>query len=432
MSIRISDPSLTLATVLGPNDLLILDQVDITQVTGYKTKNIKGSAFYLLGGPFISEPNYGGSNVGVMFQGVKGTIATPTTDIDAPFIFQKASNISGNAGNNSTMLISHDMYAPFGSPAATVTWCTGLTVMATDKVGGAAGSNARFYEAFRAMAVIPAGVCGNPAGIITAAIANAGSTFATGLVAIEAQTFNATGVDQPAPSSLNPNFIACSYMASNFATNKCDAAFYANHFSPSPFRTGVFIASNSVDHTAFYNQASVVNGIDLSTGSYSGQQIAGIGFTIDPTGILTVSPSTAASIKINGAAATSSQLQISINTTQIAAFYGDTTQVIISAVANIPIKFNTNNALKATLNASGGFYVGSTNTDPGANNIGVQGVYKVAANQVVGARVTGYTAMTGSADKATSYATGSVTLAQLAGRVMQLQADLTTHGLIGA
>lgn len=51
--------------------------------------------------------------------------------------------------------------------------------------------------------------------------------------------------------------------------------------------------------------------------------------------------------------------------------------------------------------------------------------------KVVGARDTGWTAMTGTPDKSTSYATGSVTLAQLAGRVMALQTALTTHGLIG-
>jgi fibronectin-binding autotransporter adhesin len=55
----------------------------------------------------------------------------------------------------------------------------------------------------------------------------------------------------------------------------------------------------------------------------------------------------------------------------------------------------------------------------------------VGANKVVGARDTGWTAMTGSPDKATAYATGSMTLAQLAGRVAQLQASLTTHGLVG-
>ena len=60
------------------------------------------------------------------------------------------------------------------------------------------------------------------------------------------------------------------------------------------------------------------------------------------------------------------------------------------------------------------------------------GGFKKSGTQVVGARITGYTAMTGSPDKATAYATSTVTLAQLAGRVAQLQADLTTHGLIGA
>jgi hypothetical protein len=56
----------------------------------------------------------------------------------------------------------------------------------------------------------------------------------------------------------------------------------------------------------------------------------------------------------------------------------------------------------------------------------------IGANKVIGARDIGWTAMTGSPDKATAYATGSVTLAQLAGRVAQLQASLTAHGLIGA
>lgn len=56
----------------------------------------------------------------------------------------------------------------------------------------------------------------------------------------------------------------------------------------------------------------------------------------------------------------------------------------------------------------------------------------VGSNQVVGARDTGWTAMTGSPDESTAYATGTVTLPQLAGRVAALQAALTTHGLIGA
>ena len=69
-----------------------------------------------------------------------------------------------------------------------------------------------------------------------------------------------------------------------------------------------------------------------------------------------------------------------------------------------------------------------------AGNADVAGgkVYKVNGTQVVGARDTGWTAMTGTANENTSYDTASVTLPQLAGRVMALQAALTTHGLIGA
>lgn len=59
-------------------------------------------------------------------------------------------------------------------------------------------------------------------------------------------------------------------------------------------------------------------------------------------------------------------------------------------------------------------------------------VLQVSGTQVVGARDTGWAAMTGSTNKASSYDTATVTLPQLAGRVMALQAALTTHGLLGA
>lgn len=57
--------------------------------------------------------------------------------------------------------------------------------------------------------------------------------------------------------------------------------------------------------------------------------------------------------------------------------------------------------------------------------------YRFNGTKVVGARDTGWAAMTGTANKNTVYDTATVTLAQLAGRVMSLQAALTTHGLIG-
>lgn len=81
-----------------------------------------------------------------------------------------------------------------------------------------------------------------------------------------------------------------------------------------------------------------------------------------------------------------------------------------------------------------GYNSGSTRFDAlGADfNIASTKVFRVNGTQVVSARDTGWTAMTGSTNKATSYDTSTVTLAQLAGRVMAIQAALTTHGLLGA
>ena len=86
-----------------------------------------------------------------------------------------------------------------------------------------------------------------------------------------------------------------------------------------------------------------------------------------------------------------------------------------------------------------GFYLGSTRAvwiaGTGAGNTGMNLLtgynYNINSTKVVGARETGYVAFTGTNNKNTSYATGTVTLIQLAERVAALQASLTTHGLIG-
>lgn len=64
----------------------------------------------------------------------------------------------------------------------------------------------------------------------------------------------------------------------------------------------------------------------------------------------------------------------------------------------------------------------------GAVNVGT--TYSVAGTQIAGTRKTGWTVMTGTASRATK-ATGTVTLAELAGIVMALEQDLISHGLIG-
>lgn len=59
-------------------------------------------------------------------------------------------------------------------------------------------------------------------------------------------------------------------------------------------------------------------------------------------------------------------------------------------------------------------------------------VLAVNSTQVVTARQTGYSAMTGTPNSGTVYDVSTVTLPQLAARVAALQTALTTHGLIGS
>jgi hypothetical protein len=93
----------------------------------------------------------------------------------------------------------------------------------------------------------------------------------------------------------------------------------------------------------------------------------------------------------------------------------------------------TGSAVTAFLefNANGGsMHFG--NGGAGVLNINTAtGEYRVNGTKVVGARDTGWTAMTGTANENTSYATGTITLVQLAERVKAIQDALTTHGLIG-
>ncbi len=91
------------------------------------------------------------------------------------------------------------------------------------------------------------------------------------------------------------------------------------------------------------------------------------------------------------------------------------------------------------INSDGSALVGSPQLTLSLGNLNVSGgsvatdtSLIVGVDQVVGARDTGWSAMTGTSDKVSVFDTSSVTLAQIAGRVMAIQAALATHGLIGS
>lgn len=89
---------------------------------------------------------------------------------------------------------------------------------------------------------------------------------------------------------------------------------------------------------------------------------------------------------------------------------------ILNAPAGQNILLRIDNILVAQFHAAG---------------LEVVGVITNGGTQVLSTRNTGWAAMTGITNKATVYDTATVTLPQLAGRVMALQAALTTHGLLG-
>jgi hypothetical protein len=67
----------------------------------------------------------------------------------------------------------------------------------------------------------------------------------------------------------------------------------------------------------------------------------------------------------------------------------------------------------------------------GEMNIAANKVYRINTTQVVGARKTGWAALTGTATRST-FATGTATTQQVAEALKALIDDLTSHGLIGA
>jgi len=117
-------------------------------------------------------------------------------------------------------------------------------------------------------------------------------------------------------------------------------------------------------------------------------------------------------------------------------FWGNANTTFFSVDSSrfhIPLTTPSTSTTTGGLVVSGGVGVGGSIF---AGNINVGGIarassFRVGANQIIGSRITGWVASTGTATR-TTFATSTVTLSELAERVKALIDDLTTHGLIGA
>jgi len=111
-------------------------------------------------------------------------------------------------------------------------------------------------------------------------------------------------------------------------------------------------------------------------------------------------------------------------------FVSDPDTGMYNTAAN-DLGFATGGTVRLRVTSGGTVAVGTAANVGVAGSVNVQGNYYVAGTKIVGSRATGWAAATGTATR-TTFATGSVTTAQLAERVKALIDDLTTHGLIGA
>lgn len=218
---------------------------------------------------FSATPNYSGSTTQTRMLATLGTGAAPDTTQDAVAIFQKVGNNASTSGKNPTVYISAKKKASGANQGE-----TGLFVEAVDAAGGA-GS---FTAAHRSHVLLSAGTAGNGTAIIGLAASSIAYSY---LLGAECQIFN--NFADATPSFSSSSFEAA-YTASNFGTKASFAGYIVNPFCVTPFVNGYYVAAGGASDAAFRNDASLVNGIDLSRGSYSGAAIVAPGFAVSPVG----------------------------------------------------------------------------------------------------------------------------------------------------
>lgn len=211
--------------------------------------------------------------------------------------------------------------------------------------------------------------------------------------------------------------------------------------------TGVKLVGFEIDvePAAGVTPAAGSGGLFINAFSYAGGvgpaiQTGGLGGGVFTNGIVLGGlKSTAAGLCPNAAAAMDSLINSGTGVfTTGAIILSNTHKLRLSGTASTHgyLYMASGDFIRLVLGSSGFAIRDSTDassliTFDASGNITPVGAYLKGGVQVVGARDTGWTAMTGTPDEATVYDTASVTLPQLAGRVAALQAALTTHGLIG-
>lgn len=211
-------------------------------------------------GTYSAAGNFTGGTSSSLFS-VRGTNASPVTDSFANVVLQSFGNQTTGGGTT--------FYSSWVKKTTT-TGIGGRPIWgeAFDTVGGT-GS---YAEGARFNATLNGGTLGNGIGVVGLGVSTVAYSYIGGA---EFQVFNLSGT--PATTTFSSSKFAWGVMATcgQGAGAACDAGFITNPFSNSPFISGILVPSGTVSDTAFRNDASLVYGVDLDRGTYSGAAVVG-------------------------------------------------------------------------------------------------------------------------------------------------------------
>lgn len=196
----------------------------------------------------------------------RGTSGAPDDDKAAVSTFIKHSNAAADA----TPSAPNPVIGVFGSKHSSGAGdrVSGLLSEVRDEVGGTSS----FVEGLRSHAIIVGGTLGSGQAGVFFAQSEVG-TDPEVLIGVESEVFRRQSTDEPVTPSFSNNRVLTTFLATVRAGDKPSALFLGNPFNTIAAQAGILFPIGTVSHTAFGNQSSVVYGMDLKVGVYSGAQI---------------------------------------------------------------------------------------------------------------------------------------------------------------